>query len=444
MKRLATYLLCVLTLVLFHSCGVKRSSQPNVVLIIIDTLRADSLGCYGSSADPSPELDKLASTGVRFDDVIAPSSWTRPSMGSIMTGLYPRRLGLYRELGDTLPFEFKTLAEYLKEAGYATFGVTTNTNTNRVFQFDQGFDDYIDSLNKFPWQTDNADDTHNVLPANKVFELALDWAKGSRERPGFMQLTLMEVHEHREKLYNSMVRRDYRRFHRDHKHAAYLQSTHQVTDDIATFVEQMRVLKGWENTLFIVTSDHGEGLTDHPDVTHSHFHGYQIYESQVRVPWLIFSSTGSIPTKVLKETVSLVDLTPTLLELVGLELPQDLDGQSWASAVRGGQSPKPRAFEITESYFRECNKIAVFTKEGKYFEHRDQWPGVDAIEYYPRSMRENGSVNNQILYHVQTSDTYSAWLQTWEKSVIKRPPESNADAISEEELEQLRALGYVQ
>ena len=114
----------------------------NVLFIIMDTLRADRLGSYGYKIDLSPNLDKLASEGVRFETHIANCSWTRPSMGAIFTGHYPRTLGLYEEKFDKLSEEFITIAERFKAKGYGTYGVTSNPNTNALFGFAQGFDEY--------------------------------------------------------------------------------------------------------------------------------------------------------------------------------------------------------------------------------------------------------------------------------------------------------------
>ena len=125
--------------------GPLAAGQPNVVLIIIDTLRADQVGAYGSAAGATPELDALAARGVRFDRVIAQSPWTRPSIGAMLTGCYPRTLGIYDEMDQALDGRFTTLAEALKAAGYTTLGVHSNPNINAFFNFDQGFDAYIDS-----------------------------------------------------------------------------------------------------------------------------------------------------------------------------------------------------------------------------------------------------------------------------------------------------------
>ena len=115
-------------------------SKPNIVLIIIDTLRADMLGAYGFPLPTSPELDSFSREGVRFSRVVTPNTWTRPSHGALLTSLHPRTLGLYQEKGEILANRFVTLAETLQNDGYFTVGATANPNINSAFNFQQGFD----------------------------------------------------------------------------------------------------------------------------------------------------------------------------------------------------------------------------------------------------------------------------------------------------------------
>src|SRR5262249_312911 len=116
----------------------RSAHRPNVVVILIDTLRADKLGSYGSPAGASPDLDALAAGGVRFADVIAQSSWTRPSIGSILTSRYPRSLGIEKEQWDIMPDDVETAAKIFHRAGYYTIGATANPNLYKVFNFQGG------------------------------------------------------------------------------------------------------------------------------------------------------------------------------------------------------------------------------------------------------------------------------------------------------------------
>ena len=133
------------------SVSVTAAERPNIVLIIIDTLRADRLGAYGYRSPTSPEIDSLAQNGVRFERVISQSTWTRPSIASLLTSLHPRTLGLSVEEEHALNPRHQTLAEVLKDHGYWTAGATANPNTNATFNFDQGYDYYLGT--KQLWRT---------------------------------------------------------------------------------------------------------------------------------------------------------------------------------------------------------------------------------------------------------------------------------------------------
>jgi arylsulfatase A-like enzyme len=177
-------------------CGAARpEGPPNVVLIVLDTLRADVMGCYGFAGVTTPELDRLAARGVRFERAIASSSWTRPSVGTIVTGRYPRTLGLYKERNQIIPDRFVLLSEILRHSGYRTFGRTANPNLNTVFNFQQGFDVYIDSSVVFDWmQPRHRDESEkfNRLPsARTVYDSALAWVDDQQSsQPIYLQLNV--------------------------------------------------------------------------------------------------------------------------------------------------------------------------------------------------------------------------------------------------------------
>jgi arylsulfatase A-like enzyme len=185
----ASFLLGATWIFLSGSCLIPGKPKPNIVLIIIDTLRADKLGCYGSPVEASPEIDELAREGLVFQKVITQSSWTRPSVASMLTSLYPRTLGIYKEEWDVLPDEFLTLPEILQQNGYYTVGLTANPNINRTFNFHQGFDDYSDSTVIFPWMKSEAGkkkssrELDNLLRSEALFQTALKKAESSPNHP---------------------------------------------------------------------------------------------------------------------------------------------------------------------------------------------------------------------------------------------------------------------
>jgi arylsulfatase A-like enzyme len=285
---------------------------PNVVLIIIDTLRQDKLSAYGFPEETSPEIDRMAEQGVRFNRVIAQSSWTRPSIGSMLTSQYPRTLGIYKETGEVLPDDFVTLAEVLKEAGYTTIGANANINTS--FNFQQGFDHYVDSTVLLRWMDDSEDaksHREQKLPsARQIFDDLLAQVKEQKKPPYYLQANVMEVHEYWDK---RMDLSQYEPAFAGKRDKRYLAAIRLVSDEIDRFVTELRALPDFERTLFVIVSDHGEGLSDHRPVKTSSGHGRLLYQSQLLVPLILYATDDSLPRgKVVEARTRLLDLMPTL------------------------------------------------------------------------------------------------------------------------------------
>lgn len=377
--------------------GPSGPARPSVVLLIIDTLRADKLGVYGSQAPASAELDELARGGVVFEQAVAQASWTRSSVASLLTGTYPRRAGVVKERWDPLPPEATTLAERLAPHGYETVGLTANPHLNRDFNFDQGFSRYVESTVLFPWmpkQAGKAKATKEapIRPADELLAEACRLVEArDPSAPLFLQLLLMDVHAH-----HRIAADDVDPDLRSHPDPAYLQAVRNATRPVARFVRDLDRLLGGD-VVFVVTADHGEGLGDHADVGSSKGHGNLLYRSQLHVP-LVFIGGSARPlgaTRVPGVT-ELVDLVPTTLELAGLDVPPGLDGVSQASVLAGGPPANGR-LAVSETQWRPgVAKIAATDGEWLYVESADQWPGSDPAELQPFWGPQNGSATNEL------------------------------------------------
>ena len=302
---------------LLSACGLlkQRSGKPNVVLVIIDTLRADKLGLYGFPRETSPGLDQLGREGVWFRSVLAQASWTRPSIATMLTSRSPASHGIRKEQWDILGDSFTLLSEALKGAGYQTFGVTANPNINSTFHFHQGFDEYLDSAQTFRWlqgkEPEKEVGARRRTFAGDVYGQALKLAaKKDRGTPGYLQINIMDVHSW-SRWKPGQIDADLR----SDPEARYLQAVRVASRETHKFLESLRQLPGWEDTLAIVTSDHGEGLGDHPSVKNSQRHGNLLYESHIRVP-LIFHRPGdpALKGREIAQPLRLLDLMPTVLD----------------------------------------------------------------------------------------------------------------------------------
>ena len=322
-------------LVLLAACGdaapERPSSGPNVLLVCIDTLRADHLGCYGAERDTSPHLDRLAARSIRFVDASATACWTKPSVPSFLTGTYPLQHGVYqgstRDEGgtssDVLPSDARTLAEAFSAAGYQTAAFVKNAQLRAGLGFEQGFDLYADEAGD----------------AREIRWQASDWlAERDPARPFFLYLHFLDAHwpydipSEAARRWASPEGVDFFRGDRsgdlrDEINSQRLALTPSQREDlIALYDGAIRYVDGElgrlfallereglaDDTLICVLSDHGEEFLEHGKIGH----GHGLYENLLRVPWLLH--VPGRPASEVEVPVSLVDVFPTLLAAAGI------------------------------------------------------------------------------------------------------------------------------
>jgi len=430
------------------------NEHPNIVLIIIDTLRADRLNAYRKElpAGVSSELDSYANRGVRFDRAISQSSWTRPSIGSFLTSQYPRTLGIFEEKGDALPDRYVTLAEALKLGGYRTLGLTANSNINVAFNFDQGFDTYVNSIVVPEWMEQPAGERpkqkHALRSAPELFARALELVREAPDAPTFVMIDVMEVHEYFNKLRN-MMREESTLFFREIQPEAekqYLQMIRQVSHDIGRFVHELAANPGWDNTLFVIVSDHGEGLTSHPNVGESRAHGNLLYDSQNWVPLILFCPSGGLPAgRVVKHPVRLLDLMPTILDFAGVEGPEAMEGVSLMPLIRDPDSEvELPEFFVVETQFRGVDKVGVYADEVKLIRNVRPQQGAKNIELQANHIYEDGVRTDVGDEQLERRDELTKYLRRWEHEHPKADAPWPGATLTAEEIEQLRAIGYLQ
>lgn len=449
--RCAGFLWVALAVVALATCGragkPTREGPPNVVVIVADTLRADALGMYGDKTGASRELDKLAKKGVVFDRVIAPSSWTKPSVGSILTGAYPRSLGLYLEQDQILPDSANTLAEILHENGYRTVGLTANPNLNPAFNFDQGFDTYVGSTVLWPWMIEEGESEsalqHRLKTAREIYRRALQLVREKSNQPTFLFVDLMEMHEHDRGEYQ-LARQEFRRLYPGKPFAPYWHALRQISVDTSWFLNRLRKVPGWSDTLVVFVSDHGEGLGDHPAVHRGDVHGYVLYESNVSVPMFWYRRGSDLKPTRIHQPVRLIDLAPTLVDYLGIQPTPAMDGSSLLPLLRGESEhvDLPEYFFV-ETYFRGSDKQGIYAPNWGYFEHHDNFEGFDPQELQANGAPANGAATNVIDDHPDEAAELADGLHAWESAHPKAPPTATKDELSEEELKQLQSIGYM-
>lgn len=330
---------------LLAGLGRSPAAGPSIVLVLIDTLRADSLGCYGFPGDVSPHLDRLASDSIRFSRAYSQAPWTKPSIASLFTSLEPLQHGVLSHAGaygdrrapgrwtDGLPAAAETLAERLRARGYATAAFVANPWIQRRLGFAQGF------------QVFDHRGASNTARAGPLLRRALRWLDGrSGARPVFLYLHLMDVHGPYDaaetdfeavraaaaRLGRRPLRADeiaaLRRYllrpawvsrpearRLETWRARYAAGVHAVDRELGAFLAELE-RRGWlDRAVVVVTADHGEELADHGGWDH----GYRLYEEQLHVPLLFRLPGGRHGGAVADSVVSLIDLGPTLVSLAG-------------------------------------------------------------------------------------------------------------------------------
>jgi len=392
---------------LFSMMSVAAAGEPpSVLLITLDTTRADRLGSYGYELAETPTTDRLAAEGTRFSRAYATCPLTIPSHSTMMTGRVPPSHGV-RDNGDfILGDDAVTLAERFKDAGYATAAFTSAFPTQARWGFDQGFDVYHDPLSRLPTQLDWRDQR----TADEVIDDALSTLDGV-DGPLFVWIHLFDAHWP----YEPPAPYDTR-----HEGRAY-------DGEIAFADAQVgRFLRWWDRTqptsVVAVTADHGEGLGEGGEQTH----GFLLHDGTIRVP-LILRGAGFEAGLVIDDPVSHVDLAPTLLNAAGLPLHDGLQGAelreggsevAWSEALTG-------QFNLGLAPLYATTDAAGRYTEGGY----GAWYPVDG-EHVPVEPAADFDVTALAARHLSMAEG-------WEQSVA---PSASLDA---ETFEQLAALGYM-
>ncbi len=293
--------------------SLRGDHQMSVVLVTLDTTRADHIGVYGFDEVDTPVIDGLAARGVAFMRAYAPTPLTLPSHTSLFTGTHPPYHGV-RDNGAYVASEgLQTLAESFQEAGYRTGAFVGAFVLDSRWGLAQGFDRYFDEFEAPKRQ--EIDLGHVQRPGSEVIDTALAWAREDATAPFFMWVHLYDPHAPYE------PPEPFRSRYADRPYVGEIAWTDSLVGRLTSWLDDSG--RSGE-TYVVVASDHGEGLGEHGESEH----GLLLYESAIRVP-LIIATPFDEPQDIQRhELVSLIDVMPTVLELTGLETPDDVQGRS--------------------------------------------------------------------------------------------------------------------
>jgi arylsulfatase A-like enzyme len=427
-----------------------RHRPPNVIVVTIDTVRADHCSAYGYALETTPNLDRLGREGVRFEDVYAPMPTTSPSHASMFTSHYPASHGVLKN-GFVLDPRFVTLAEALAARGYDTAAFVAAYVVDHKFGFGQGFalydDDFRGAQSTVPGKTWQGHDVSEGFDrrADEVASRAAAWLERRRDgaRPFFLWVHFYDPHWPYvpPELYRSRFRASA---------AGGIEGDVALYDGEIAFADAKlgELLDRLEraglaaNTLVIATSDHGEGLGQHGHRQH----GLLLYEEAVRVPLVLRWPDRLSRGQTVAGPVELVDLMPTILDLVGVPRQgMRLQGRSLVPVLQGGKAADPARLVVMQRRQFDTRNIEGRSVKGPKFAVRaDRWKYIEAPEEGTKELydlaadpREIENVADQFPAEVRS---LASELGTWRQAHASSAPEQT---LSEHDVEALKSLGYV-
>lgn len=446
--------------------GCTRTEPPNLVVIVVDTLRADHLGCYGYGRPTSPNIDRFAADAVLFENAFAQSSWTAPSVASFFTSLYPSAHGVTTFV-STLPASVPTMAEVLQRQGFKTTGLSANF-VQVVAQkgFGRGFDTFAE-LHRPAAAGEDAEFIGRVAAdARTVTNRAIEEVSRSRHSRFLLYVHYMDPHSTYAppEPYRSRFLRPY--------DGPFTGGTEQlkrvmqgelpiddadlgrlidlydaeiayVDAEVGRFFEELRRLDLFDDTVIAILSDHGEEFGEHGGV----FHGVTLYDEMTHVPLVVRLPGGKHGGVRLSHVVELVDLGPTLLELLGLADDRTHQGQSFAALVQAREAARSdgRAFSelhpdpaVEQALRPRTHRRALATEDWTYIVGRD-----DAAELHSRGTNDTGegaggSVGSDLAARLRRElAAFAVTVEGWRTTEAEEVP------LSAQDRENLRALGYL-
>jgi arylsulfatase A-like enzyme/uncharacterized membrane protein YbhN (UPF0104 family) len=444
------------------------ANRPNVILVMVDTLRADHLSCYGGAYVQTPNLCRVATDGGTIFSGFSHASWTKPATASLLTSLVPSSHQAMSKPAQ-LPGEIETLAEAMKSAGYATGAFVSNTNLTEAFGFAQGFDEYhymgpdylfgaVESSSKLLLYQIFRRVYFMFVPGLRFGDFyqdsqvmngaAFEWLDRHAQSRFFLFMHYMDPHDpYFEHPYNSKAVDRATNQHppaseAKRMHELYVGEIAYLDGNFGKFLAKLESLGIYENAVIALVADHGEEFHEHGGF----WHGLTLYDEQIHVPLLVKWPKGSpqaVTPDARGEPARIIDVAPTLLAQAGAQVPPAMQGIDLA-VPPASRLPGERMVFAEEDH--EGNVLrAVRTKT---------WKWIEANPGNPRGLAERE------LFRVETDPLEQENVAAQEPGLAAEMSrqavafeeaakagkigEAKAASISAEECEQLKQLGYVQ
>lgn len=402
----------------------RASTRPlNVLLVSIDTLRADRIGSYGYSRAQTPAIDALAARGVRFAQATTVAPLTLPAHASLLTGTFPTFHGVRDNGQFYLGDEQVTLAEVLRSHGYRTGGFVGAFVLDRRWGIAQGFDTFVDEFDLSKYQLAAGIDAAQ-RPANEVVDRAVAWLREPSGKPFFAWVHLYDPHA------PYAAPPEYAsRFPQD-MNGAYDAEVAFTDAQVARLLEALGSLR--DRTIVVVVGDHGESLGEHQEQQH----GFFVYDAVTQVPLVVAGIPGVEP-RVVRDQVRIVDVVPTLLEVLAVPPPDSVQGTSLLPAARGSRL---ELLALSESWYPRFHygwSELLAVRDGRY-----KFIAAPRRELYDTA-NDPGETRDLSGDNPRLADALERALQDLRAKTgsSTRPPEPQQ--VDPDVEERLRALGYV-
>lgn len=397
----------------------------SVILITVDTLRADKVGCYGNPLVRTPTMDAWAAGGIRFEDCISQTPLTLPSHTTIMTGTLPVHHGVRDNGGFVVPSELVTMAETFKAAGYRTAAFVAAYVLDSKWGLDQGFDTYFDKFDLSRFEKISLGEVQR--PANEVLDEALGWIDRNKDSKFFAWIHLYDPHTPYEPP---------EPFKTEYPRSPYLGEIAFVDSQLARLAETIDRLALRDNLFLVLAADHGESLGEHLESTH----GFFIYQGALHVPLIVVTPFKGIRGVVSKETVGLVDVMPTVCEMAGLPAPAGVQGRSLVPSFFAPGAAAADRLVYSETFYPRY-----------HYGWSDLWSVQDGRfklilapvpELYDLT-QDPGEEKNLVYLEKKVYEDLSARAGALRTEAQRGALESDLGKVDEETREKLAALGYV-
>lgn len=427
---LATLLISLLSFwTLQCSRHFPAAAPPNILLITIDTLRADRLGCYGYRGGKTQNIDQLAADGAIFLDASAQAPLTLPSHCSIMTGTLPLHHGVKDNAGFELAEEHETIAETLRRNGYATAAVVGAFVLDKGTGIGQGFDYFYDKFipepNKLGKRLFNINFAERR--ASEVATRALEWlARRPRRRPFFLWLHFYDPHEG----YNPPE--PFARLWRGREYDGEIAYVDSQLGRILSFLRETGL---YDRTVIALTSDHGESLGEHGEKTH----GYFIYESVLRVPFILKPVEARQLRLKVSEPVRTIDIFPTLLQAANIPRPESIQGVGLLGLVMEKENPDrlPIYAESLIPFIRYSYSPLYSLRLGRYKYIDAPRPELYDLEADPTES------SNLAACRTALAGSLREQLNAFKSAYARHGVAPRPRGLNSETIEKLKSLGYI-